>query len=258
VLPHAVLADVAANGRAAMNPTRIYPAMVVMPFAGSVAPDTIAREFPFSFKGPLFRTSPVGAGQVGPAKAIATPVNCSILYTDVAGYGDPRRDDDDRRVVRDVLYGTLRGAFEAAGVPWTGCRHEDRGDGTLSVVPPSVPVSSLVDPLMPLIADKLRRYNGRAHDAARVQLRAALHTGPVSADENGLTGHALIHGARLLDARILRRSLIETGADLAVMASGNVYDNVVRDPTGLVNPTDFRRVRFTVKESRISAWLYLP
>ena len=185
------------------------------------------------------------------------PVACSILCTDIAGFGDPRRDDDDRRVVRAALYGMLRDVLAASDVPWERCLHEDRGDGTLSVVPPDVPTSALVDPLVPLLAARLRRYNRQAGEPVRIRLRVALHAGPVAADPYGLHGVSLIRAARLLDAPVLTERLAAAGAHLAFIASGHMYDTVIRHAVGLVDPAAYRRVRVRVKESRLTGWMYL-
>jgi hypothetical protein len=185
------------------------------------------------------------------------PLNCSIFCTDVAGFGDPRRDDDDRRVVREALYRILWEAFEASNVPWALCRHEDRGDGTLTVVPPTVSTVSLVEPLIAQLAAKLKRHNRQAGDPVRIQLRVALNVGPVLPDAAGLGGYALIQTARILDAPVLKDALAATGADLGFIASAHVYDTVIRHTVGLVDPTAYRRVRVSVKESTITSWMYL-
>jgi hypothetical protein len=160
-------------------------------------------------------------------------------------------------VVRDALYRILQEAFEGSNVPWTTCLHEDRGDGTLTIVPPTVSTLWLVDPLLALLAAKLKRHNRQAGDPVRIQLRVALHVGPIFRDAQGLCGQSLIRAARMLDAQILRQSLASTGADLAFIASDHVYDSVVRHAAGLVDPTTFRRVRFQVKESKITSWIHL-
>jgi CRP-like cAMP-binding protein len=185
------------------------------------------------------------------------PLNCTIFFTDIANFGDPRRDDDDRRVVRESLYTMLRESFEGSHVSWASCVHEDRGDGVLIIAPATVSTVPLVDPLLPLLAFKLKRHNRRATDRVRIQLRVAVHVGPVLQDGNGLSGQALIHTARMLDAPILKESLAITRADLAVMASAHVYDTVIRHTPGLVDPGAFRRVRYQVKEAKIISWMYL-
>ena len=140
--------------------------------------------------------------EVRPLETLARPawssLNCSVLYTDVAGFSAPIRTEADRQVVRDRLYDLLQGAFDESGVSWAACYHEDRGDGALVIVPPGVPTRAVADPLLALLAAELRRHNRRAAAPVRIQLRAALHVGPVSRDAAGVNGDAIIHTARML------------------------------------------------------------
>jgi CRP-like cAMP-binding protein/tetratricopeptide (TPR) repeat protein len=185
------------------------------------------------------------------------PLNCSVLYTDVAGFGDPRRTDADRDAVRTALYEILRASLEASGVPWAECYHEDRGDGVLVVVPHTISTHRVVDPLIPELAYRLRQYNRRVSDVVLIQLRAVLHVGPVGKDAEGLTGQTLIGTARILDAPMLKERLAADQADLIFGVSDYVYDHVVRHCAGQVDFTAFEHVEGQVKESRVSAWIHL-
>jgi hypothetical protein len=188
----------------------------------------------------------------------AAPLNCSIFLTDIAGYGDLRRDDHDRRFIRDALYRILRDAFDHSGVPWHRCLHEDRGDGTLTIVPPTVSTELLVDPMITLLAAALNRYNRRAGDTVRMQLRVALTIGPVSVDPQGLIGRSLIDAARMLDAPPLKAALAETGADLGFIVSDHVYQTIVQHVrSATVDTAAFRQTPIHVKESRLNAWMLL-
>ncbi len=201
-----------------------------------------------------------GAGQAPAARwpwASDEPLNCSILFTDVAGYGDPNRNDGDRNVVRTALYEIVRSALEASGVPWAACYHEDRGDGIIVVVPPTVSTVRVVDPLIGELASRLRQYNRRASDVVRIQLRAALHVGPVGRDTEGLTGQAIITTARILDAQPLRDRLAAQQADLGFAASDYVYEHVVRNRPGRTDPTTFEHIQCQVKQIQVSAWVHL-
>jgi CRP-like cAMP-binding protein/tetratricopeptide (TPR) repeat protein len=189
--------------------------------------------------------------------ALRSSPNCSVFVTDVAGYGHPGRNDADRLAVRRALYAMLRSAFEESGVPWAECYHEDRGDGAVIVVPPTIATARVVDPLVAVLAAKLRAYNRHASDVVRIQLRAALHVGPVGRDEEGLTGEALIHAARILDAPVIKERLAVARADLVFAASGYVYEHVIRHGIGQVDPAAFQRVTDQVKESHITAWILL-
>jgi CRP-like cAMP-binding protein/tetratricopeptide (TPR) repeat protein len=185
------------------------------------------------------------------------PLNCSVLYTDVAGFGNPQRNDADRDAVRAALYEILAASLEASGVPWADCYHEDRGDGVLVVVPPTISTLRVVDPLVPLLAARLRQYNRRASEVVLIQLRAVLHVGPVGKDAEGLTGQALIGAARILEAPVLKDRLAADQADLIFAVSDYVYDHVVRHCVGQVDFAAFEHVQAQVKESRVSAWFCL-
>ena len=185
------------------------------------------------------------------------PLNCSIVFTDVAGFSDPVRNDGDRDVVRTAMYEILRSGFDAAGVPWASCYREDRGDGAVIVVPPTISTQRLVDPLMAELAGRLRQYNRRASEVVRIQLRVALHVGPVGRDAEGLTGQAVIAAARIVDAPAIKARLAAEQADLIFAASDYVYDQVVRNCGGQVDPVAFEHMQCQVKETHVSAWAYL-
>ncbi|MFD0691755.1 cyclic nucleotide-binding domain-containing protein [Actinomadura fibrosa] len=182
---------------------------------------------------------------------------CSILFTDIASFSDRARTDDDRRLVRRAMYDLLREAFEESRLSWSACYREDRGDGALIVVPPAVPTVSLVEPIVSRLAVKLRAHNRRAGDAVRMQLRVALHVGPVVPDREGVSGEAVIQAARLLDAPVLKAGLADSDADLGFIVSDHVYDTVVRHASGTVDPLTYRKVKVRVKETRTRAWMYL-
>lgn len=183
--------------------------------------------------------------------------NCSILLTDISGFGAHHRDDQDRRIVRRVMYEILREAFEHSDVPWSECYREDRGDGTLIVIPPNTPTRLVVDPLIARLAAGLRRHNRQAGDPIHIQLRVALHVGPVSPDLEGVSGAALIHAARLLDAVVFKQRLAEATTHLGFIVSTFVYENVVKHRPGQVDPIDYQQVTFQAKESEVTAWLHL-
>jgi len=236
------------NGRAAF--AREGAVIVVLPLSdpelagrGRVPPEAVS-----------YLSAPRRFDKLGSPEA---PLNCSVFFTDIANYGDPRRDDDDRRAIKDALYEMLQESFDDSNVPWASCVREDRGDGVLIVAPATVSTVALVDPLLPRLALKLKRYNRRVAAPVRIQLRGALHVGPVLQDPEGLSGQAIIHTARMLDASVLKDSLAATRADLAFMASAHVYDTVIRQSPGLVDAAAFRRVRYQVKEAKITSWMYL-
>ena len=180
-----------------------------------------------------------------------------MFAADIAGFNGSRRDDDIQLYVHKSLYEMLEAAFERADVPWSGCAHEDRGDGVLVIIPPTIPVSGLVDPIPDRLRGLIRRHNRVSCDAARIQLRIATHIGPVHSDGHGFVGHDVNLLYRLLEARPLKRMLSESGAEVAFIASSYVYDNVIRRRPSLVDPALLQPLAVRVKETRTRAWAYV-
>ncbi|MEU8122645.1 cyclic nucleotide-binding domain-containing protein [Spirillospora sp. NPDC049024] len=180
---------------------------------------------------------------------------CSILFTDVVGFSAAPRSDADLVAIRGAMYDLLRGAFDDSDVPWEGCPHEDRGDGMLVVIPPHVPPHTVIEAIIPRFTAGLRRHNRRSSRTG-FQVRAALNVGPVRSDRLGVTGSAIIHAARLLDAPPFREAMARTGAALGFITSEFVYESVIRS-AGLVDAASYERVRFTSKETKTTGWLKL-
>ena len=176
---------------------------------------------------------------------------CGLFAVDIVGFNGMRRDDDIQMYVHKSLYEMLQAAFDRSDVPWSGCVHEDRGDGALVVVPPTIPVGGLVT-----VPDRLRvlvrRHNHVSSDAAQVQLRVAMHIGSVHHDGHGFVGHDVSLLFRLLDARALRR--MQSGAAVAFIASGNLYEHVIRRQPSLLDLSLLQRMPVRVKETRTYAW----
>jgi len=182
---------------------------------------------------------------------------CGLFAVDIAGFNGWRRDDDILVYVHKSLYEMLQAAFDRSDVPWFGCAHEDRGDGVLVIVPPMIPVAGLVDPIPERLRRLVRRHNHVSCEAARIQLRVALHIGPVHNDGYGFVGRDVNLLCRLLDARSLKRMLAQSAAEVAFITSGYVYENVIRHRPSLVDPAQFQPLPVRVKETRTRAWAYI-
>jgi CRP-like cAMP-binding protein len=183
---------------------------------------------------------------------------CPILLTDIAAFGSPSRNDADRLRLRQLMYGLLPEAFETVGLSWRDCYREDRGDGTLIVIPPHIPAAMLLEHALGHLAATLREHNERTAGALRMQLRVALHAGPVTRDDEGMAGHAINHTARLVQAKALSRQLRETQADLGVIASEFFFEHVIQQH-GSQPPVaaGYQKIRFQSKDSMLTAWVHL-
>ncbi|MGI5169268.1 cyclic nucleotide-binding domain-containing protein [Spirillospora sp. CA-253888] len=199
------------------------------------------------------RASPVRA----PGRPTWAGRMCTILFTDIVGFGASHWSDDDRLNVRRAMYDLLRRAMEDSGVPWDALHREDRGDGALLVLPPDAPTGTAVDPMLARLAEGLRRHNREAAGSQRFRIRVALHVGPVVLDDHGVSGWSIIQAARLLDAPAFREALARTRADLGFITSDFVYETVVMALRQGPDPSRFQHVAHRVKESRVSGWMHL-
>ncbi|WP_165975800.1 hypothetical protein, partial [Actinomadura rubrisoli] len=180
-----------------------------------------------------------------------------ILFADIVAFSGANRTDTDRLVVRKALYAVLQEAFKRSGVPWDRAHCEDRGDGALIVLPADVPAHLVLGPLAAHIATGLRVHNRSAASAVRIRLRLALDAGPVTGDAHGVSGSAIIHAARLLDAAEFKRRMAGSPAELGLIVSGYVYDSVVKHAPGRVDPSFYQRIDVAEKETRAHAWIAL-
>jgi len=199
-----------------------------------------------------------GHRAVGAARPAASwnGQNCTVVLIDIANFGARTRNDMDRRRIRAALYQISQSLFE--GPDRQHEYHlEDRGDGILLVIPPHVPTSSVVDRILDNLVTLLCRYNSTAALAVRIQMRVALHVGPVVSDGNGVDGRAIIHAARLINAPALKRHLAETRADLGFITSPFVYDTIIQPNPGPVDPAVYQQLKCQVKKQAFSAWMYL-
>ncbi len=187
---------------------------------------------------------------------VAPALHRAIRCVDIEGFGDRCRTNLHQVAVRDGLYRSLRDAFTRSGLEWDACYHEDRGDGALILVSPDIPKNLLTGRVPRELAIALSEHN-RSHDTeARIRLRMAVHAGEVHSDAHGVAGAAINVAFRLLEAGELKHALAASAGALAVIASEWFFDEVIRhDPAS--NPTAYRQVRVSVKETQTSAWIYV-
>jgi CRP-like cAMP-binding protein len=184
--------------------------------------------------------------------------HCVLFAVDIAGSTDSARDDEFLKIIRDALYQVLQTAFQDAGLAWDECYREDRGDGVLVIIPANMPSATVVDPLLDLLSEKLRRYNKFSSLPAQIRLRVAVHIGEVHKDDYGVSGTAINHLFRLLDAAVLKAVLAREARGAALIASEYFYESVIRHGPGRIDPDVFRQVAAEVKGTRIKGWIYAP
>jgi class 3 adenylate cyclase len=179
--------------------------------------------------------------------------NCTVFLTDVVGFGARTRNDKDRRIIRESLFGMTHTALEGIRDVWS----EDRGDGLLTVIPPTVSTAKVMNRLLEELFAALERHNCGQRESARFQLRFAVNVGPVVSDAMGVSGEAIIVAARLVDAASFKEALVKSKANLGVIASAFVYETVIRHDANPHDVASYAQVRVEVKESATTAWMKL-
>ena len=177
--------------------------------------------------------------------------NCTIMLSDVVGFGAVSRNDEDRRLIREALFGMTHTVLQDLPDAWSW---EDRGDGLLTVVSPGVPTGRVLAHLHKELPAALEEHNRVYPGSARIQLRVAVDVGPVASDRMGVSGEAIITTARLVEAPAFKAAMTESGASLGVVASRFIYESVIRHGPYLEG---YSEIRVEVKESSTVAWMKL-
>ncbi|HEY3471839.1 MAG TPA: hypothetical protein VGL47_42365, partial [Amycolatopsis sp.] len=151
----------------------------------------------------------------------------TIMAVDVAGYNNPSRTMAHLREVHDGLWRVLRNTFAETGIPWDVCFVENTGDGAMILLPPDIAKADLVAEFPARMRDGLRRHNHVHAEEARIQLRLALHAGEVAEGSHGRISKAASFTFRILDAPEAKAAQKEAKADLALITSDLLYQDVV-------------------------------
>jgi len=183
---------------------------------------------------------------------------CAMLAVDIAEFTRPDRDDEIQLHLRTCLYGLLREALGRCGMPWDSGQHEDRGDGAVVIFPPDLAAQPIIDAFPDRLRCQIGRHNRFSCEPVRMQLRVAVHVGPVYRDEHGFAGDDVTYLCRMLDAQPLRRALSDSRAELAFIISDYVYEKLVLRRQSLADRRSFRRVKTQVKRTSVRGWIYLP
>ena len=184
--------------------------------------------------------------------------NCGLIAIDIAGYGHPDRIEPVQAHLRAVLYRLLQTAIERCDVGFDACMHKDQGDGVIVVLPPGVSMTVAAGQFVDEMHDGLRAHNQVSDVPAKLRLRVALHAGEIHADRYGLIGSAIVHLTRLLNAGEVKHVLAKSSAPMVVVASGQLYHDVIRHGWDRVNPCEYAPIEIQNKETTTRAWIRLP
>ncbi|MGW1913907.1 hypothetical protein ACWCQS_25055 [Streptomyces sp. NPDC002076] len=181
-----------------------------------------------------------------------------IMVLDVENFSS-RRDPVQRRV-RAAMYRALAGAMERAGLAVADTAAEDRGDGVLMLVKPSVSPVLIAGPFVRELDVELGEYAEQSNAEHALRLRLALHQGLAARDEHGWSGDAVNTACRLVDAQPLRDVLTAAPSARMVFAvSDEVHRGVIGHGHRGIDPAAYLPCAFTTKHGEtISSWITVP
>jgi hypothetical protein len=165
-------------------------------------------------------------------------------------------DDVDKPRMRTRIYRVLETAFTHAKVARDAVHLEDRGDGVLASVAGRIAVSRLLGLWLVEVHEKLRDENRDL--AIPLGLRIGMHVGPVRHDDRGISGRAVDLACRLADSTVARELLDAEKADLVLVTSQSLYEDVVSAGGKFIEPAHYAPARLGLKEGEVTAWFHLP
>jgi hypothetical protein len=183
--------------------------------------------------------------------------HCTVVAVDIAGFNAHHRNNINQVRVRHGMYRAMQEAFDHAGVPWESCYREDRGDGVLLLAHADIPKALFVDHLPNALVRAVVRHNRLHPRAEKLRLRLALHAGEINYDEHGVTGSAINHTFRLLEAWATKEALANSSsAVLAIVGSAWFFEEVIRH-SERSKARSYRAIDIAHKETAAKAWIRL-
>jgi len=181
--------------------------------------------------------------------------SCTVMIIDVAGSASHTNPWQLR--MRADLRAIVLGALERQGHDPARFDLTDTGDGVRLIFPSEAAAIGLLARFVPCLAAALRAHR-TADPRAGLRLRVAVDAGLVHRD-HGWHGTPLILCSRLCDAEPVRRVLRAANrADLVLVVSSRVYDEVVRHGYDGIDPASYRSIEVKVKETGTTAWVHVP
>ncbi len=181
------------------------------------------------------------------------PEHRCIVVVDIAGFG--QWDNETQLRARQALITAVDTALRTGDISLPKLAIEDRGDGMIMLIPPSVSKVDILDPVLPTLAREIRAHNSIA--TPRLRLRVAVHAGEVHRDARGWVGADLNTTCRLVNGEPLYQRMYRTAdLDLILVVSDLIYHSVVRHHYRRIDPADYTAVHITIKETSTTAWLH--
>ncbi|MFC4590366.1 hypothetical protein [Sphaerisporangium corydalis] len=160
----------------------------------------------------------------------------------------------------DRLYAAEHGTPVQEGTATVMFRQEQR-DGLLLLLPSGVSEARVIAGFVGELRVALRKHNRHlgADAAERLRLRVAFHQGPTWVGDGGFAGRAVTMVCRLRDSDELGAALArDPGADLAVIVSAQLFEDVIEHEYRDLRKHMFHHVRVRSSDVATDAWISVP
>lgn len=147
-------------------------------------------------------------------------IDTTIAAIGIESPGQPRTEISQE--MRAALRQLLQRAFHHAGVPLADCRTKNSSHGVLIAAPPALPPQAFIGALTGGLSTELNPYRYHPGQPREIRLRIAVHAGFIHLDANEMTGRAIMHLSRMLDAPALKNGLRDGPASIAVLMSERI------------------------------------
>lgn len=179
------------------------------------------------------------------------------LAADIEQYS--RFDTPDQRTAQAQLARMLRAAAERSGLDHGTWSVQPQGDMEFAVLPAGTSEQVVLGGYVAHLAGELGGYNATRRPSGRMRLRLAIDTGVAATAALGFSGPAPIAVARYLNAPEVKRALAAAGsANLVVVISDRLYQDVVRSRFHGHDPEQYRRIHVERKGFAGYGWVRLP
>ncbi|PJN28203.1 hypothetical protein [Kitasatospora sp. CB02891] len=185
-----------------------------------------------------------------------TPHHRLCLAADVEQYS--RLDARAQSAVQADLVRILDEAAALTGLDRAAWERQPQGDLEFAVLPENTPEATVLGPFVNHLADGLSTRNAMP-SATRIRLRVAVDKGLAKRAPLGHAGHAPVAVARFVNAPQLKAVLAAlAAADLAVIVSDRLYQDIVRSGGDGLAPEQYVRANVKVKDFGGYGWIRVP
>lgn len=182
-----------------------------------------------------------------------------LIDCDIERYS--KRDDPGQREAQRGLIELLKNSCEDAEIDRSLWSTQPQGDGELAVLPSGLDEGKVISSIFHAMKINLYRYNQKLNDEYRIRMRVCVHQGITQIADAGVVGQATVHVDRLLNAPQAKRALADNRrADIILIVSQSIYDEVIRHYESEPRADQFEQIRVTIPDKEFDdvAWVHVP